>query len=133
MKDSQVVLVAMTSGESLRQLREELRGHATEIIVTHDCSDARRLLSSRSDITVVVCGVRLVDGDWTDLLTWVVDWRLGARVVVSSPLVDEQLWSEVFWRGGFDVLVEPYKEGEVQRVIDNATRGLRRERLSAAR
>ena len=56
----------------------------------------------------VISGVSLSDGNWCDLLAHAVRSELEAKVLVCSATADERLWSEVIWRGGHDVLVEPF-------------------------
>jgi DNA-binding NtrC family response regulator len=56
----------------------------------------------------VISGVSLSDGNWCDLLAQTVRSEVEAKVLVCSATADERLWSEVIWRGGQDVLVEPF-------------------------
>jgi FixJ family two-component response regulator len=51
-----------------------------------------------------------------------VDRGIHASVVVSARLADERLWSEVLWRGAYDVIVEPYEAEEVRRIVEGALR-----------
>jgi DNA-binding response OmpR family regulator len=44
------------------------------------------------------------------------------QLVVTSRLADEALWAEVLNWGGFDVLAEPLRREEVERVIASARR-----------
>jgi DNA-binding NtrC family response regulator len=133
MKRTSAVLVVMSAVQPLSRLLTELGTLATEVIVVHDCRAARELLSSHPGIDVVVTDQSLVDGNWCNILTWIVDQVLDTRIVVSSPLANENLWSEVLWRGGFDILAEPYQEGEVRRVVESALRGLQTAGLGAER
>ena len=56
----------------------------------------------------VISGVSLSDGNWCDLLAHTVRSEVEAKVLVCAATADERLWSEVIWRGGHDVLVEPF-------------------------
>jgi FixJ family two-component response regulator len=72
-------------------------------------------------VGVVVTDLSHPDGNWSDLLRHVVDVGLDTRVVVCSPAADERLWAEVFWRGAYDLLVEPYNREQVQSIVETAT------------
>ena len=133
MKQTATVLAVISARESPCRLSVELETLAAEVIFVHDCHAARQQLRSRPSIDVVVTDVSLVDGNWCDILTWMVDRGLDTRIVVRSPLAAENLCAEVLWRGGFDVLVEPYQEGEARRIIESALQGKQPARLSVVR
>jgi DNA-binding NtrC family response regulator len=63
---------------------------------------------------------RLPDGDWTSILALAQGETPAAKVVVCSRLADEDLWLRALEAGAFDVLAEPYRPQEVQRVIVRA-------------
>jgi len=71
--------------------------------------------------------VVIADGDFSDW-HWKQVWRDLQRLphppqlVVTSRLCDESLWSEVLNWGGYDVLAEPFRRDEVERVIAAARR-----------
>lgn len=93
-----------------------------ETLIVRTCSEARNLLQTSPPVQVVVTPVSLPDGNWCDVLRYLVDADIPASVVVSSPRADPNLWSEVLWRGGYDLLVEPYESEEVRRTIEGALR-----------
>jgi DNA-binding NtrC family response regulator len=86
------------------------------------CREARRVLKHDHPTPIVVTGVTLDDGNWSDLLRFVVDNDVRTRVVIVAPDADAGLWSEVVWRGGHDLLIEPCQRAEVDRVLDSAFR-----------
>ncbi|MDA1313275.1 MAG: hypothetical protein O2968_08070 [Acidobacteria bacterium] len=103
-----------------------------EVLTVSTCSEARRLLQTSPPVKVVVTQVSLPDGNWCDVLRYLVDNDIRASVVVSSPRADEHLWSEVLWRGGYDLLVEPYETDEVRRTIEGALRAVDQSELQLA-
>lgn len=103
-------------------LLRSLKSLDVEILAVSTCGEARRLLQTSPPVKVVVTRVSLPDGNWCDVLRSLVDTDIPASVVVSSPHADEHLWSEVVWRGGYDLLVEPYKSEEARRTIEGALR-----------
>ena len=96
-----------------------------EILAVSTCNEARSLLQTAPPVEVVVTQVTLADGNWSDILRYLVDNDIRASVVVSSPRADEHLWSEILWRGGYDLLVEPYESGDFQQTIEGALRARR--------
>ncbi len=99
-----------------------LKSSDINVIAVRDCQQARALLRTRPAIELIITQVTLADGNWCDLFKYVVDSCSQTSVVVSSPRVDERLWSEVLWRAADDLLVEPYESGEVCRVVEGALR-----------
>jgi FixJ family two-component response regulator len=53
-------------------------------------------------------------------------------LIVSSPQADEILWSEVLWRGAYDLLVEPYESDELRNTLEGALRASQTSRLAAS-
>jgi len=81
------------------------------------CAEARGLFQNGPDVGLVLNQVSLRDGNWSDVLRYLVDSGIEASVIVSSRRPDEHLWSEVIWRGGYDVLVEPYENADVRQTL----------------
>jgi len=81
---------------------------------------ARECMNVNPTIDIVITQVSLKDGNWCDVLAFVVNRGVEARVVVSSTVADERFWSEALWRGVYDVLLEPYDVLEVRRIVDGA-------------
>ena len=103
-----------------------------QVLAVGSCEKARRLLETYPAVEVVISGLSHPDGNWCDLLNWVVDRSLPASIVITSPDADEGLWSEALWRGAYDLLVDPYESSEVRRIVEGAARAARQLRSSAA-
>ena len=71
---------------------------------------------SRHTTPIVICESSLPDGDWRDLLD------KAPRLIVTARDADDALWAEVLNLGGYDVLAQPFDEGEVSRVVGSAGR-----------
>jgi DNA-binding NtrC family response regulator len=117
MNTKPTVLLAMAPfrRSPLLELFEEC---GAEVLAAGDCRHAGQVLNRHPDVGVVVTDLSHPDGNWSDLLRHVVDVGLDTRVVVCSPEVDERLWAEVFWRGAYDLLVEPYNREQVQSIVE---------------
>lgn len=120
MKSSMAMLVM--SPERRRSLEPNLEQLNVRVLLASNCQEARILLQDHPPVSVVITDVSLNDGNWCDVFRFLVDQGIHASVVVSSRLADERLWSEVLWRGAYDVLVEPYEADEVRRIVEGAVR-----------
>ena len=123
------VLVVMSSRERQTPLLSELRLMQAAVKVTESFREARMRLESDPKIDVVITDLTLADANWSDVLRFLVNRSLRASVVVSARGADEACWSEILWRGGYDLLVEPYEKSEVRRVVEGAARAARAAQL----
>ena len=67
-------------------------------------------------IGVAICATEVDNGNWQALLSSLQNRANPPHLIVYSRLADERLWAEVLNLGGYDVLVQPFDRGEVQRV-----------------
>lgn len=117
-----VVLLVLPQGERRNTLLSHLESLKLTAAAVGTFREVRERLRDDPRVDIVITEVSLRDGNWCDVLGCVVSRGVDARVVVSSPVADERLWSEVLWRGVYDVLVEPYDPLEVRRILDGALR-----------
>ena len=127
------VLVVMSPVKRQSSLLFELDLMQAAVKVSGNFREARKRLESDPNIDVVITDLTLADANWSDLLRFLVNRSLRASVVVHACRPDEACWSEVLWRGGYDLLVEPYERSEVRRVVEGAARASRASRLGAER
>ena len=120
-------LVVM-SRERRLPLLENLDRLTLSVLTAEDCREARALLQTRPPLEIVIIDVSLTDGNWCDIFKFLVDYGISASVVVASGFADERLWSEVLWRGAYDLLVEPYGREEVRRILEGALRAIEAQR-----
>ena len=122
MLDSTVVLL-VTAPPACRQLRAHLESSdGVSVLAARNCREARLTLETHPEVSLVLTDVSHADGNWADLLRFVVNRGIDAHVVVCTSEADEGLWSEVLWRGGYDVLVEPFDRAELHRILEGALR-----------
>jgi DNA-binding NtrC family response regulator len=100
----------------------ELDSLGVEVWPAETCHGARRLLEKKPRVDVVISDLSLPDGNWCDVFKHLIDNDIHASMVVVSPQADERLWSEVLWRGAYDLLVEPYGAIDVRRIVEGAIR-----------
>jgi len=116
------VALLVMSPERRLPLLKKLKPLNTEVVAVENCQQLRSLLESQPPVDVVITEVTLADGNWCDVFRYLVDHGVHASVIVSSPRADEILWSEVLWRGAYDLLVEPYESDEVRHTLEGALR-----------
>ncbi|MEX2303963.1 MAG: hypothetical protein WD733_23660 [Bryobacterales bacterium] len=104
------------------QIISELDSIDIEALPAETCLQARGLLQNKRRVELVLSDLSLTDGNWCDVFKHLIDNDIHASMVVIAPQADERLWSEVLWRGAYDLLVEPYEEGDVRRVVEGALR-----------
>ena len=130
MLDSTRLLLVMCA-ERRTQLLEILESSNADVLTACSCREARRVLNTYPTIEVVIADLSHPDGNWCDILRCLVGSGIHASIVVNAPEADEKLWSEVLWRGGYDLLIEPYEATEVSRIIEGAARASGHRRLAA--
>ena len=126
---SAVALIVMPS-ERRSPLVAKLKALDIEALAVDNCQQARVLLQTRPPVDVVIAQVTLSDGNWCDIFKYLVDNDIQASLIVSSPQADEILWSEVLWRGAYDLLVEPYEGHELRNTLEGALRASQSTRLA---
>lgn len=67
----------------------------------------------------VLTEARLEDGTWRDLLP--LTRSQGAELVVTDASADARFWAEAINLGAYDLLVQPFQETEVRRVLSSAS------------
>jgi DNA-binding NtrC family response regulator len=115
-----VALLVLPSGKRRRTLLSYIESRKLTAAAVDTCRAARECMNASPTIDIVITQVSLKDGNWCDVLAFVVNRGVEARVVVSSTVADERFWSEALWRGVYDVLLEPYDVLEVRRIVDGA-------------
>lgn len=116
------VLFVSSIPERRNSLTESAERLGLVILSASRCREARLILRNHSAVEVVVVDVTLPDGNWCEILRWIIEQQLAARVILVSPVSDAAMWSEAVWRGAYDVLVEPFSAWEFSRSIEGALR-----------
>ena len=122
-------MVVMSSGERLEALLTELACLRVNVLPIQDFRTAREWLHGHPRVEVVFTDLSLSDGNWCDILKYVLQQGIDASVVVTSRHGDARLWSEVLWLGAYDLLVEPYESFEIGRIVQGAVRAARNSAL----
>ena len=116
-------LVVIADKRRTSSLIPHLYAANVEVRLVETCREARTFLSRRPTTDLVIADVSVGDGNWCTIVRHVVDYAERAAIVVVSSDADERLWSEILWRGVYDLWIEPFDGHEVKRVIEGAMRG----------
>jgi len=91
--------VALDYVEGIRHARAQLRQENYRVILTE---------------------AALPDGYWLDVLQLARQAAPEPQVIVTDANADARFWAEALNLGAFDLLVQPFDELEVRRILDNA-------------
>jgi DNA-binding NtrC family response regulator len=114
------VLLAMPpETPGFRGILSGLEAEDIDLGVVSDCRGVRRQLDATKP-SVVVTAVTLCDGNWCDVLSYVVHSEVGASVVLYCLEIDERLRSEALARGAYDLLSGPVSAAQLRRCMEEA-------------
>lgn len=84
-----------------------------------DIRDARLMLRQQS-YQVILTEASLPDGQWQDVLRLAREHSQEPEVIVTDAQADARLWAEALNLGAYDLLIQPFREPEVRRILSNA-------------
>ena len=105
--------------DDARRISQMLEPLRVELDHAQDLRQARAKLQ-QDEYEVVLTEAALPDGTWLDVLHLARAHPVDLEVVVTDPLADARLWSDVLNLGAFDLLSQPFYAPEVRRVLSNA-------------
>jgi DNA-binding NarL/FixJ family response regulator len=73
-------------------------------------------------VDLVITDVTLPDGNWVNVLRLTLESSSSPGVLVHSRVINDRLWSEVLWRGAYDMLIAPYSSKDGGEIIKSAFR-----------
>jgi len=80
-------------------------------------SEARALLSQKSEVSVIVCDCDALPGAWIVILDDLLGMAKPPSLILTSRLADDRLWAEALNRGAWDVLAKPLDASETLRSL----------------
>ena len=84
-------------------------------------------LASQIHFELILCDRNQPGHPWREVMEGLASRAPGSCVLLISPVKDDQLWSDVLQRGGYDILIRPLREKAVLRSIDAAVHYISRE------
>lgn len=113
--------IAMESTDDRSQLVQLLIS-MNIAVVAHKSLETLRRSFLRDRLDLVVTDVTLPDGNWIDVLRLTLKASPSPGIIVHSRVINARLWSEVLWRGAYDMLIAPYSADDACKVIEGALR-----------
>ena len=127
-----ITLLAVTPSKDDRpSLQAILDRDRWTVKQAHSIQEATALLNENPGL--VLCEKDLPDGTWKDVFRAARGLDNPPAVVVVSRSADEQLWAEVLNVGAYDLLLRPFEDAEVSRVMGMAWRHSRQDARVADR
>ena len=120
-KDSVCVLLVGEYHESRLLIHEIFRDCGWRLIEARDRRVALEHLD-REGIHVVITNSEAPGSTWRQWLRILSQRVSPPQLIVTSRTADDHLWSEVLNCGGYDVLPEPFRRDEIERVVASARR-----------
>ena len=115
-----ITLLAISPNQDDRRSLEHILERNWTVHGAQSLREAITLLNEHPNL--ILCEKDLPDGTWKDVYSQARDLDNPPPLVVVSRHADERLWAEVLNVGGYDVLLKPFEESEVCRVLDGALR-----------
>jgi DNA-binding NtrC family response regulator len=95
--------------------------HALPMVLDHaEGVQSARAKLRRDSYEVILTEAGLPDGDWLDVLQLARNSAVESEVIVTDPHADARFWSEALNRGAYDLVVQPFDQAEVRRILYNA-------------
>jgi DNA-binding response OmpR family regulator len=114
-------LLASNVEEDHRFLNHVFLQHQWTLLRT-DTVEAALSFLRKGSTPVVMSDRDVPGGGWKKILSGLQHLSNPPLLVVTSRLADERLWAEVLNLGGHDVLATPFREKELEWVLENAWR-----------
>jgi DNA-binding NtrC family response regulator len=102
-------------------LRQLFREAGWRLFEARDWKKARQHLN-HDPVHVVITRSECEGWDWKTVLHNLMRRTQPPQLIVTSRTADDKLWSEVLNCGGYDLLPEPLRRDEVERVVAAARR-----------
>jgi len=96
-----------------------LEQHDMDVYVAGNFRDGQQKLSEHA-YDLLFVDAELPGGPWHRLLQTIVASEKDCEVIVCSRCGDERLWAEVLQYGAYDLISEPFEDGEVARIAHRA-------------
>lgn len=114
-------LLVGISDEDRLVIDEVFRDSGWRLLEARDRQKALQHLT-KDPVQVVITDCAVPDWDWKKVLENLQRMSRPPQLIVTSRTADEHLWAEVLNCGGYDVLPQPFRREEIERVVASARR-----------
>ena len=119
-KNSPVRILALAPEEMQGQIRRQLASLRVTIDFITKAAEVSHLALRRNGYHVALLPAVLPDNGWWSLWGEIAVFNPRPEVLVYAHAATFQLWSGVLEMGGYDLIVEPFTEEELQRAVTRA-------------
>ncbi len=113
------IVVAGAGDQDRDALREAGDSEQWDVQFTNSCEEARTL-ANKGTAPVILCDRDLPETQWREAVRTLSALPHRPIVILVSKVADENLWSEVFRIGGFDILAKPLQAEDARRAVNLA-------------
>jgi len=117
-----VRMLALVPVEMEGQIRRQLGSLGVVIDFVSKAAEVSQLALSRRSYHVALLPAVLPDNGWWSLWGEITLLNPRPEILVYAHKATFQLWSGVLEIGGYDLIVEPFTEEELQRAVTRAAR-----------
>jgi DNA-binding NtrC family response regulator len=121
-KNSEVRLLALAPLQMQGQIRRQLAPLGVTIDFVSKAAEVSHLLLNRAPYQVALLPAVLPDNGWWSLWGEIAVLNSRPEVLVYAHCASFRLWSGVLEMGGYDVIVEPFTDDELQQAVTRAAR-----------
>jgi DNA-binding NtrC family response regulator len=129
---SAIRVLAVVSDEMRAALARKLAGLNVEIERVTKAAEIARIVGNGDSFDVAILPATLPNAEW--LALWGELCLLNPRpsILVYARAATFELWTSVLDLGGFDVIVEPFSDREIQEAVLLAAQSFRDKRMNDA-
>ena len=125
-----VQVFALASPEMQRELRRQLAPLGVTLIFIERAAELSYITRGQASYHVALLPAALPDADWWALWGSISLLNPRPALLVYAHTANFQLWSGVLEAGGYDVIVEPFTDREIQGAVLRAAASFEERRQS---
>jgi hypothetical protein len=127
-----VSVFALASAEKQRELRRQLAPLGITPVFIERAAELSSIARDRGPFHVALLPAALPDAAWWALWGSISLLNPRPAFLVYAPTANFQLWSGVLEAGGYDVIVEPFTDQEIQGAVLRAAESFEERRLAGS-
>jgi hypothetical protein len=112
-----VHVFALASAQMQRELRRQLAPLGVTLVFIERAAELSYITRGRASYHVALLPAALPDAEWWALWGSISLLNPRPALLVYAQTADFQLWSGVLEAGGYDVIVEPFTDREIQGAV----------------
>jgi DNA-binding NtrC family response regulator len=118
--NSELRLLALAPLQMQGQIRRQLAPLGVTIDFVSKATDVSHLVLHRAPYQVALLPAALPDNGWWSLWGEIAVLNPRPEILVYAQSASFRLWSGVLEMGGYDVIVEPFTDDELQQAVTRA-------------